>query len=66
MAYRMTEITDRVRVGINRQGDFNIEVWDRPHTFLDAEVEQVFVPADAASDLGKFLLLKSTEKKVPA
>lgn len=55
MAYKMIEITDRVRVGINRQGEFNIEVWDMPMNNPDAECEQVFVPADAASELGEFL-----------
>lgn len=59
MAYKMTDITDRVRVGVNRAGEFNIEVWDMPREHPDAECQEIFVPADAASDLGKFLMLRS-------
>jgi hypothetical protein len=59
MAYKMTEITPQVRVGQNREGAFNVEIWTPCYADNGAELEQVFIPADAASDLGKYLMLKS-------
>lgn len=47
MACKMTKLTDKVRVGVPGFDD------------ADATMEEIFVPADAASELGKFLLLKS-------
>lgn len=59
MPYLMTEITDRVRIGVNAKGDFHIEVYDLPRSHVDAGYDEVFIPANAASDLGKFLMVKS-------
>ena len=56
MAYRMITLTDRVRVGINSKGEANIEVWTPSYGAPDAEMTEVFVPADALEDVAKFLL----------
>lgn len=56
MAYRMIEITPQVRVGINSNGEANVEVWTPRFGAPEAEMTEVFVPADAIEDLAKFLL----------
>jgi hypothetical protein len=52
----MTEITPLVRVGINAKGEANVEVWDLPRDHPDAEMVEVFIPANALEELAKFLL----------
>lgn len=59
MAYRMTDITERVRVGKTSAGDFNIEIWTPSYRAPKAEMQEIFIPADAASELGKYLMLHS-------
>lgn len=57
MAYRMTEITETVRVGKDNGGLLHVEFWDRPRSDQEAECVEVIVPFEAASDLGKWLML---------
>lgn len=59
MAYKMTEITPQIRVGQTGKGDFDIEVWTPSFQDADAGCVEVIIPANAASALGKFLMLKS-------
>lgn len=56
MAYNMIQVSDRVRVGINSQGEANVEVWSPKFRAPDAEMVEVFIPADAIEELAKFLL----------
>lgn len=55
MAYRMHEITERVRVGINSAGELNLEVYDRDYRNQQAEVTEVYIPGDALDGLFDFL-----------
>ncbi len=56
MSYRLTELTDKVYVGMNSVGDLNIEVWTAPKKHPDAEMEvDAFVPADALPGLFEYL-----------
>lgn len=56
MAYNMVDITARVRVGMDRDGNVNIEVWDLPRTDPEAKMAEINIPPDATVSLGKFLL----------
>lgn len=61
MAYRMTEISDRVRVGRRGDGSLDIEVWSTPRGWCPAveraedAPENIFVPADALDGLFEYL-----------
>lgn len=61
MAYRMTEITDRVRVGRRGDGCLDIEVWATPRGWCRAvecdedAPENILLPADALDALFDYL-----------
>ncbi|WP_370194414.1 MULTISPECIES: hypothetical protein [Aurantimonas] len=57
MAYRLIRLTDEVRAGINGSGELNIEI-DQLGGDDGKEVvstTDVFIPADAISELFEFL-----------
>lgn len=61
MTYRMTELTETVRVGKRSDGFLDIEVWTTPRGWLphvecaEDMPEQVLVPADAVDALFEYL-----------
>ena len=57
MAYKMTQIGEKVRIGQRGDGYFDIEVW--PEGFGEGEMDSVLLPEDAAQDVAKYLLRKS-------
>lgn len=58
MAYRMTELTEHVRVGKMSDGSLDIEVWENAKGwagFGDKEPQEIFIPSDAVDALFEFL-----------
>jgi len=61
MAYRMTQLTERVYVGKMSDGSLDVEVWGAskpPHATqrdYDDNCEQVVIPSDAVADLFEYL-----------
>jgi hypothetical protein len=43
MPYEMHNLTDRVRVGQNKRGDFNIEVYTPHRDHPEAELAEIFI-----------------------
>jgi len=56
MAYRMTEVSDRVRVGIRSDGCVNIEVWPTKCQSADEDPDEILIPQDAADELAHYLI----------
>ncbi len=59
--YRMTMISDEVRIGRTSAGDFNIEVRS---TFIGEDGEQepsteIFIPGQDAEEVAKYILRNS-------
>lgn len=60
MAYRMTELTDRVRIGRMGDGTIDIEVWESDRGWEsscgnDDEMQEVFIPSDAVEAIFDYL-----------
>ena len=56
MSYRMTELTDTVRIGTMGDGTLDIEVWDINYKESGAELlQEVLIPVDAVSELFEYL-----------
>ena len=55
MAYRMTIISDQVRIGQRSSGDFHIEVFEVPGN----EPEEIIVPRDDADEVARYILRHS-------
>ena len=55
MSYRMTRISDTVRIGQRSNGDFDIEV-EAENDDGELVAESVFVPSSAAEEVAKYLL----------
>ena len=53
--FRMTELTNEVRVGINGRGDLNIEIREKDAENWSGDTEEIYVPADALPELFEFL-----------
>jgi hypothetical protein len=56
MAYRMTEVSDRVRVGIRSDGCINIEVWPTKCHNPDEDPDEILIPQDAADEFARYLI----------
>lgn len=46
MAYRMKWITDTLRVGVKKNGDFHLEYW--PEGVHEGDCEEIFLPKSIA------------------
>ena len=58
MSYKMTELTDRVRVGRMGDGTLDVEVWERPKGWVlgaPGDVTEVLIPVDAVEALFEYL-----------
>lgn len=59
MAYRTERITEQVRIGETSKGDFNIEIYSPSWRDPNATMEEIFIPADAAEDVAKYILKRT-------
>ena len=65
MAYKMKQLTDKVRVGMMSDGSLDIEVWQtpfgwEPHVVPDEDLpEEIVIPPEAVDELFEYLRGKS-------
>jgi hypothetical protein len=55
MAFRMVEITERVRVGRDREGRLHVEVWSAAPGGKGVECDEIVLPGDAVAGLARYL-----------
>lgn len=56
MAYRMSRVSDRVKIGQRSDGSFDIEVYTPSIDNPESTVEEIFLPIDAAQDVAHYLI----------